>query len=306
MTRTLRTPRALLGAYALTLALCPLAGAQFSQPDNASRSLKNQSQLEVQETHVNLKNPKNVLGLTLQGFKTNVAKGNFGPDDEELPEGLVDLFADMEAVQADMAFAVQESVRDLRNYGNSLLLDLETAGQASLGDYPENFYRGVNGTLDVFAYNMGEITRKSQRLMRHRLRALAKNLRKNSDILATSVVGPDVPLPSLVLSSESVQPEEHLLSVDLLMAFSNRDLSNDGVLCVSGTAMQDKGPVTVQVYDPAGALVDENVLPNEGGPTGNVTEQDRWSTTFSELPEGNYTVIVNQDLNKATNEIGIR
>ena len=296
MSRTPRTLGALAGALALSLVVASPAAAQFAKPDNASRDLKNASQLEVKETQMKLKNPKNVLGLTLKGFKAGVAKGNFAPED------LQELFADMERVQAEMAFLVQDGVRTLRGHANQLLVDLASQNENfGEGQYPENFYRGSNSHLDTFQFNMREITRKSQKLMRQRLRALAKNLRKNTDVNLTSVVGPEVPLPSLAINEGVLVPEEHLLSADLLMAYSREEIADDGELCVSGTAMKERGDIGVQVFDAAGILADSTVV---AGAT--ITDQDRWTACFNDLPEGNYTVVVSQDGNQATNEIGIR
>jgi hypothetical protein len=296
MRSTLRPLATAVAASVCLLALSTPASGQISKTSNAVKNLKTQGQTVVAETRLGLKNAKNVLGLKLKGFKTAVLGGNFANLD------LQQFFEDIEAVQGDAAIALHEGVVEMRQIASQLLFDLAAAkGEGDGFQLPENFFRGDQGHLDVFLFNMREVARKSQRLMRHRLRSLARNLRKNTPVNVTSVVGPGFPLPTLVVGEVplEVTPFEIYLSVDLLMAFSSQDVLEDGTLCASGSADADKGDVNVQVFDVSGALVVEQV--SVLNPL-----KKRWSVCFEDIPEGNYTVNAIQAGFSAHNEIGIR
>ncbi len=281
-------------AAGLVVALTVPASAQISKSKNAVKDLKAKSQLTVKETKVKLRNPKIVLGAQLSGFTKAVANGAaYGPD------RIRELFEDMEDVQAVVSASVQEAVVSIRDHASMLLADISQGPvDPAKGIYPENFYRGDQGHLDTFHFNVREIVRKSLKLTRHRMRKLAKSLRKNTTIDLTSVVGPRLALPALVVGEGVVDPVEEMLMVDLLMAHSDSNFEGDGFLHASGSANPGEGTVTVELYDITGTLVASENSVLDGN--------NRWIVHFSELGEGNYQVLAKQGGHLSLSEIGVR
>jgi hypothetical protein len=294
---TLRTAGQLTCAVALAIAFSNPAAAQIQKPKNATKNLKFQSQQIINEAKKQLINPKVVLGARLKGFTKAVANG--APyDAQELQE----LYEDIDEVQAEVSDAIQTAVMDMRDAASLLLADINGASvDPAAGIFPENFYRGDQGHLDLFHYNVREIARKSMKLARKRMRKLAKNIRKNTSINLTSVVGPRLAMPALVIGEGTVDPIEELLMVDLLMAHSDGNFPDDGVIHASGSGNPGEGDVTVEVYDITGALVDTQVSQLSTG-----TAPNRWIVHFSGLTEGNYQVLAKQGEHRSLSEIGIR
>ncbi len=291
---SLRTVGTMACAVALTLAFSVPTAAQIQKPKNAVKSLKSQSQGLVQDAKKSLVNTKVVLGAQLAGFTKAIANGAaYSPDKIE------SLFTDIEGVQADISEAVQNAVLDMRAVGSQLLTDINGGlVDPSIGIYPENFYRGDQGHLDAFHFNVREIVRKSLKLTRHRMRRLAKNLRKNTTVQVTSVVGPRLAMPALVIGEGVVSPLEEMLMVDLLMAHSDTNFNDDGFLYASGSANATEGPVTVEIYDITGQVVASQLS--------QLSPQNRWLVTFENMTEGNYQVLATQGVHRALSEIGVR
>lgn len=294
---TLRTAGLLTCAVALSLTFPNPASAQIQKPKNATKNLRFQSQQIINEAKGQLVNPKLVLGARLKGFTKAVANG--APYDEKQLE---DLFEDIDDVQAEVSHAIQTAVKDMRSTASQLLADISggTVDPAS-GIFPENFYRGDQGHLDAFHYNVREISRKSLKLARKRMRKLARSIRRNTTINLTSVVGPRLAMPALVVGAGTVSPIEELLMVDLLMAHSDSNFPDNGFLHASGSANPGLGDVTVEIYDITGELVDTQVSPLSVG-----TLPNRWLVHFSGLTEGNYQVLATQGVHRSLSEIGVR
>jgi len=289
----LRTAGTLLGALVLSLTMAESAAAQIQKPKNAVKDLKAKSKLALQETKARLVNPKNVLGAQLNGFTKAVANGAPYGDAQ-----LLELFMEMEVVQAEVAVAVQEGTASIRDHASLLLTDLRGTADPGEGVYPLNFYRGDQGHLDNFHFQMREVIRKSLKLTRNRLRRLTRNMRVNTSIDITAVVGPYLALPSLTAAPGVVSPVNDMLTVDLLMAWSDSFFTGDGAVCAAGSGNAGAGDVTVQVFDAYGVVAATEVSSLDG--------DDRWQVHFSELQEGNYSVVATQGDSKALNEIGVR
>jgi len=299
----LRTAGQLTCAVALAIAFSNAATAQITKPKNAVKNLKYQSKVIIKEAKIKLVAPKNVLGLEINIFTKTVVSNPSATDMEMLTE----LFLNIDKVQAEVSDAVQTAVRTMRDAASVLLSDISGASvDPAAGIFPENFYRGDQGHLDTFHYNVREISRKSLKLARHRMRRLARNVRKNTAIDLTSVVGPRLAMPALVVGEEEVNPLEELLMVDLLLAHSDSTLSDDGALHASGSANPDLGDVTVEIYDITGKLVASQTSPLSDGTDPLFQFENRWVVHFAGLTEGNYQVLAKQGDRRSLSEIGVR
>jgi hypothetical protein len=299
----LRTASHLTCVVALALAFSNPATAQITKPKNAVKNLKYQSQQIIREAKKKLVAPKNLLGLEISIFTKTVASNPSSTDSELLTE----LFLNIDKVQAEVSDAVQTAVRTMRDNASVLLGDIDAPSvDPALGIFPENFYRGDQGHLDTFHSNVREISRKSLKLARHRMKRLDRNVRKNTTIELTWRVGPDLALPALVASAGSVAPIDNMLMVDLVMAHSDTLLADDGAVHASGSATGGHGDVTVEVYDTDGSLVASEISTLSDGTNPLFQFENRWVVHFAGLQEGNYQILAKQGSSQSLTAIGIR
>lgn len=245
--RLLRASSLLLGVLFVTLGSASIAAAADAQKQAA-------------------KQIKAAAKSTLKGFK-DIAKARriaaevqLDAIDKKIDLGLAstqtlhDLFDVLDAFQVDMAADVSSTESSFAVEKAIILQELSNAGFPDVGDQPFDFLIGHRGTCETFHSNMVNAIDDVYS-------ALAKRVQKTADAFDAELgIGVTFRMRSPQEFQESAYGNGFVpspLTVDLLLAFSDRSLNDDGTIYVSGRANSNDGPMTISLATASGVI---NVL----------------------------------------------
>jgi hypothetical protein len=210
-----------------------------------------------------------------------------------VPFDVLGLFADLSALQDELAFAAALAFGEGFAGAGQALVDLRGGGPSLNGIFPQGFYVGDGGTIDR---HRAQILARWDRFYAQLERRLARTrkLAERSGLGLTIVLARSGFLPGAswadggLFQSTGVRP----LTVDTLVAASLLANGGDGLIAVGGQADDFFGAVSVAIHGVDGTNETDSVFAD--------ASSERWAAnTFSDfsmapLPEGTFYVTAQQ------------
>ncbi len=209
----------------------------------------------------------------------------------------VDAFELVNALDAGVAGALRTFTDGLESDASAQLADLIA--------FPNAFVVGDGGLIDGAVHKAAALRSKSTVRNFKKLKVFIAQLEKV--LLYDIVVDRRGQVLEPVTPSETVTPADAPfvpLRIDLLVAGSDRTVSDDGRVCLAGTAdVNNAGTVDVSITLPGGTPV--------SAPASVDSQTGRWSVCFpasgaGDLPEGNYSVTITQGDVSISDSIGVQ